>query len=139
MFILIPGFLELRGNISGSLSSRLSSGLFLGVIKPKIKNDHLLNGNVIASFILTILICAILGLLAFLFEYILFGIFYIKIIFIAVFAGFIANAMLIPLSVYFTFYLFRKGHDPNNFMGAILTAFGDVASVVSLIFVVMIL
>ena len=33
MVILIPGFLEMRGNISGTLSARLSSGLFLGVFK----------------------------------------------------------------------------------------------------------
>ena len=33
MFILLPGFLEMRGNISGTLASRLSSGLFLKVIK----------------------------------------------------------------------------------------------------------
>ena len=35
MFILLPAFLEMRGNLDGSLSSRLSSGLFLGVVKPK--------------------------------------------------------------------------------------------------------
>ncbi len=34
LFILLPGFLEMRGSISGTLSARLSSGLFLGVIKP---------------------------------------------------------------------------------------------------------
>src|SRR3989338_5445908 len=34
MLILLPGFLEMRGNISGSFASRLSSGLFLRVIDP---------------------------------------------------------------------------------------------------------
>jgi len=139
MFILIPGFLELRGNISGSLSSRISSGLFLDVIKPRFRNDYLLNGNIIASFILTILISGILGLLAFLLEYLLFKIVYIKIVFISIFAGVIANVLLIPLSVYLTIYLFKKGHDPNNFMGPVLTAFGDVASITSLIVAVMVL
>ncbi|MBS3153458.1 magnesium transporter [Candidatus Woesearchaeota archaeon] len=133
MFILIPGFLELRGNISGSLSARLSSGLFLGVIKPKINSDYLLVGNVIASFILTLAISALLGSLAFLIEYLIFGILFVKIIYIAIIAGLLANIISIPFSVYFTFYLFRKGHDPNNVMGPFLTALGDVVSMLSLL------
>src|SRR3989338_6868860 len=64
MFILIPGFLELRGNISGSLSARLSSGLFLGLVKPRFDNSYLLRGNIIASFLLTLFVSALLGALA---------------------------------------------------------------------------
>src|SRR3989344_6052583 len=35
LFILIPGFLEMRGALSGMMSARLSSGLFLNVMKPR--------------------------------------------------------------------------------------------------------
>jgi len=133
MFILIPGFFELRGNISGSLSARISSGLFLGVIKPKISNSDLLRGNIVASFVLSILICALLGVLAFLVEYVIFHISFPEIILISVIAGLIANFVTIIFSVCLTFYLFNKGHDPNNIMGSFLTTVGDIASVLSLI------
>src|SRR3989339_2131966 len=39
MLILLPGFLEMRANISAPMASRLSSGLFLGIIKPKGTNQ----------------------------------------------------------------------------------------------------
>ena len=139
MLILIPGFLELRGEIGGSLSSRLSSGLFLKVIKPKFQNTYLVRGNIIASFILSFLMSIFLGILAFILEYFIVGIFYPKIIAIAIFAGIMANIVDIFFSVFFTFYLFRKGHDPNNVMGPFITSVGDVASILSLIAAVMIL
>ena len=68
ILIMLPGFLEMRGNISGSFASRLSSGLFLGMINPKKFETHIVKGNLIASFFLAIFISFILGLLAFIFN-----------------------------------------------------------------------
>src|SRR3989338_814080 len=45
MLILIPGFLEMRGNISGSFSSRIACGLFLGVVKPEKIWTKIVKGN----------------------------------------------------------------------------------------------
>src|SRR3989338_3592363 len=56
MLILLPGLLEMRGNISGSFASRLSSGLFLGIIKPNKFNTKIIKGNLLASFLLAILV-----------------------------------------------------------------------------------
>jgi len=133
ILILFPGFLDMRGNISGSFASRLSSGLFLGVIKPKIKNTKIIKGNLIASSSLVLLLSFFLGLLAFLFNYFILGIITPKIIIIPVIAGIIANLIEIPLTLFFTFYIFRKGHDPNNFMGPFVTSTGDITSVISLL------
>ena len=54
ILILIPGFLEMRGNISGSMAARLTSGIFLGLIKPKRMKAEVVKGNILASFILAI-------------------------------------------------------------------------------------
>ena len=35
--------------------------------------------------------------------------------------------------LFVTFYLFRKGHDPNNIMGPFITSTGDVTSIISLL------
>ncbi len=136
MLILIPGFLEMRGNIEGSLSSRLSSGLFLKLIKPKLENTEIIKGNIIASFVLSIIISLVLGYIAFIIEYVALGIFYPKIIVIALIAGAISNIIGIIFSVSLTFYLFKKGHDPNNMMGPSITSLGDIISILSLMFVV---
>ena len=51
LLILLPGFLEMRGNISGSLAGRLSVDLHLKKLKPalKFKNNVLLKDNIAAS------------------------------------------------------------------------------------------
>src|SRR3989338_5868063 len=60
ILIMIPGFLEMRGNISGTLSARLSSALFLGKIKPKFSRGKILNGNVVASFSLVLILSTLI-------------------------------------------------------------------------------
>jgi len=139
MLILLPGFLEMRGNISGSLASRLSSGLFLKVINPRRVNSRIIKGNVLASLFLAIFISFMLGILACVFTYIFSHVYYPKIILVPVIAGIIANMIEIPLTIFFTLFFFRKGHDPNNIMGPFVTSTGDVTSVLSLLLVLFII
>jgi mgtE-like transporter len=139
MLIMLPGFLEMRGNISGTLACRLSSGLFLGVVKPDKYNTRITRGNLVASFLMVIVLTFILGSIAFLFSFFVFQIYTLKIIILPVIAGIIANAIEIPLTLYMTFYLFRKGHDPNNIMGTFVTSTGDITSIVSLLITILII
>lgn len=142
MFILLPGFLEMRASISAPLASRLSSGLFLGVISPK-KNSttktRIIQGNVLASFFLSIITAFLLGLIVFAMNYLVFEIYTPKLLFVILIAGVLANALEIPLASFVTFYLFRKGHDPNNIMGPFLTSLGDITSIVALLIALMLL
>ncbi len=69
MLIILPGFLEMRANVSGPLASRLSSGLFLGIINSKMLSDDKKKsrkGNILASIGRTILAFRFLCTLAFL-------------------------------------------------------------------------
>lgn len=137
MLIIIPGFLEIRGDISGSFASRLSSGLFLKVIKRE--NTKMIKGNLIASFILAIPVSLALGLIAFLFNYFVLGINMPKIILIPLIAGIIVNGIEITMTLFATFYLFRKGYDPNNIMGPFITSTSDIIGTASLILVTLII
>mgnify|MGYP001561689637 CR=1 FL=1 len=139
ILILLPGFLEMRGNISGSFASRLSSGLFLGVIKPNKTTIHLLKGNLIASFLLAIIVSGVLGIIAFLFNYFVFHIMTYKIIFLSLIAGILANLIEIPLTLFATFYLFKKGYDPNNIMAPFITSTGDIISICALLITLLII
>ena len=132
MFILLPGFLEMRGNISGSLAARLGSGMSLGVIKPNRMKTKIVKGNVLASSFLAVFISLLLGLLAFSFNLIAFDVVLPEIILLPLIAGIIDNAIEIPLTLFLTFYIFKKGHDPDNIMGPFITSTGDVTSIVSL-------
>lgn len=133
MLILLPGFLEMRGNISGTLSSRVTSGLFLKIVRCDKFNTRIIRSNITASFFLAVLVSLMLGLLAASFNFLVMGTFTTRIIILPVIAGLIANAVEIPLTLFATFYLFRKGHDPDNIMGPFITTTGDITSVVSLL------
>lgn len=139
MLILLPGFLEVRGNISGSFAARLSSGLFLKVIHPTRIKTHIIKGNLLASFFLATIVSFILGAIAFLFTYLVTGIVSYKIIIVPVIAGIVANAVEIPLTMIMTFYLFKKGHDPNNIMGPFVTSTGDITSIIALLLTLVII
>lgn len=139
LLILLPGFLEMRGNISGSLASRLSSGLFLNAFKPRLRRNRVLRSNLAASFALVLIVSLVLGVLAYAGSYFLFGVSSQKIILIAVLAGILSNLIEIPLTVVTTFWLFRRGHDPNNIMGPYVTTTGDIISVLSLLAAMVIL
>jgi len=133
MLILLPAFLEMRGNLDGSLSSRISSGLFLGVVKPRKYNTLIVKGNEKASIFLGLTISLLLGVIIFLINYFVFGVVYAKIIFLPLIAVIFSSLIEIPIIILLTFYLFRKGHDPNNIMGPFLTSSGDVASILGIL------
>ncbi len=138
LLILLPGFLEMRGNISGSLSARLSAGLLLGAIKPKIGRSKIMIGNIVASFALVVMVSLLLGAISYFASSFLFGISDAKIILISVMAALLSNIIEIPVAIYATFWLFRRGHDPNNTMGPYITAMGDVLSILSLMLAIVI-
>ncbi len=129
LFILIPGFLEMRGSLGGSLASRISSGLFLGAVKPSF-GDRIVKSNMLATVLLILISSLILGVLAYLSSAYIFGIDNAKIIFISLIAGAVSIAMT-PFTVLTTLWLFRKGHDPNNIMGPYITTMGDIFSVIA--------
>lgn len=139
LLIILPGFLELRGNVSGSMASRISSGLFLKVINPRKIKTHIIKGNVIASFLLAIIVSFALGILGLSFTYLVFHKLAWNLILIPVIAGIVANLIEVLITLLATFYLFKKGHDPNNIMGPFVTSTGDITSVLALLIAVMIL
>lgn len=139
MLIILPGFMAMRGNISGTFASRISSGLFLKVISPKNTHTDLVKGNIRGSFTLGVIVSLILGVIAFLFNYFILNVLAPLIIFIPLLAGILSNLILTPLTFFATVYLFKKGHDPNNIIGPFVTTVGDVTSIISLLLVVFLL
>jgi cation transporter-like permease len=133
VFIFFPGFLEMRGGISGSLAARLTSGLFVRAIKPEIKKSRILYGNIMAAIVLAILVSLCLGIIASAANFLLFGEFSMKIVLVAVIAGTLSSAVSIPLTVFAVFYLFKRGNDPNNVIGPYVTVTGDIISILSLL------
>lgn len=133
MLIIFPGFLEMRNGISGSLTARISAGLHLGIVKPSGRETKLIKGNVFAAFLLALVVSLALGLLAFAVSSLFFGAVTYRIIAIPIIAGVISSLVEIPVTVFFTFYTFRAGYDPDDVMGPFITSLGDIISIISLL------
>lgn len=133
LLILLPGFLEMRGNISGSLSARLSAGLHVHAFDKKYDRKKIIRGNILGSVVLVVILSLFLGIVAYYLSYQFFYVTSPNIILISVAAGLLSNLIEIPLAIIATFWLFRHGHDPNNIMGPYVTTTGDIISIVSLI------
>jgi mgtE-like transporter len=139
LFILFPGFMEMRGNIAGSLSARLTSGLYVGVMKYGHARKKIIKGNIVAAIVLSMAMGLFLGVLAYGFGYLAFGVSNTNIIIVSFAAAILANVIEIPLTVFTTLWLFKKGHDPSNIMGPYLTTVGDIVSVVALLVGIMVI
>ena len=46
LLVIIPGAIGMRGNIFGSLASRLSTNLHIGIISPEFKSSEQINYNI---------------------------------------------------------------------------------------------
>lgn len=131
LFIVLPGFLELASSISSSLSSRITAGLALGVIKTI--DNRIVRGNIAASFILMLIVTPVLGFFGNVLEYAFFGTVEYNLILPSLLAGLATWIILIPFTIFATFKLFKDGNDPNNIMGPIITSIGDVVGIASLL------
>lgn len=139
LLILLPGFLELKGNIAGSLSARLGTALHTKKIKPEIKFTSFIKQNILADLFLTIVVSLVLGLIAYGVTYIIFKISNPEIILVSLIAALLAMIVLVPLTFFSSFWLFKHHYDPDDIMGPYVTHIGDVISILSLLLVVMLL
>ncbi len=133
LFILLPGFLEMRGNISGALAARLGTALDLRKMPAIISKNGDIKQNILATFVEVLVVALSLATVAYAVTYFIFGTATLLIFLIAIIAALISNFIEVALTTYTTFWLFKKGHDPNDIMGPYVTTTGDIVSVASLL------
>lgn len=135
MIILVPAFLEMRGNISGTLASRLGTALHTGIVEPRVElKDQNLKANVLGAFTLGIVesmfIAVFTYVLCLVFNFKSMGL--INLILLMAIAGLLSNIVMIFLTLHSTMYVYRKGFDPDTFMGPYITSIGDTVSIICL-------
>lgn len=140
IFVLLPGFLELQGSINGSMAARIGSIAHkFGVGKvDEVKDDHI-KSNILASIFLNFTSSAFLGLLSFVLVKFFFGEEIPQLVAIPLIAAFFASAILIPVTEKVSTALYKRGTDPDNVMGPIVTSLGDVVSTVSILIAILLL
>lgn len=136
LFVLLPGFLEMRGGISGSLSARLGSALHLGTLEKPYRESALLRDNILATAFLAVAVSTLLGLVAFVASHVLFQITNINLLLVSFIAGILSTVILTPLTLFVTFHSYENGVDPDNVVGPYITSGGDVISILSILFAI---
>jgi mgtE-like transporter len=137
LIVLIPAIMGLKGYIDITLGSRLGSAVHMGLIAP----DNIWNvetkENIYASLGLGIIMAVIAGILAH-FTSVALGLQsagIMKLIGIALLAGFIAGVILAFLTVGIIILAFKRGYDPDNITAPSLATFGDIITLGSIFLV----
>lgn len=135
LLILIPGFLEMKGSIFGSLNARIGSHLH---VDKKVSHYFIIK-NALASFILTVILSLALGGVAFFATKMIFGVATTKIVYFSFIAGIISSIILIPISIKTNLWLFKHGYDPDDIMGPYITSLEDIISVGAFVIAMMLI
>ena len=134
ILVLLPAFLATRGGVYGSLGARLSSGLHQGVLEPTFSRDKRLSNAVIASFINGMAVSVFIAVVAFLVLWIgAGGGNILQLIGIMIVSGFLSAVLMLSALVTVVFVGYRRGLDPDNIVGPLVTTLGDVFGVVFLL------
>ena len=133
---LLPVVANMRGNLSGIFSSRLGTGLNLGLIKPKFSertNDlnKTIISNIIASIITPIWVSLVIWFLSNLTSETEtpFGNFLI----IALIASIFSFTLTIPITLFVSFNIFKRGIDPDTLGYPLLSNVADIITVLGII------
>lgn len=128
LLVMVPVFLATRGNVYGALGGRISSGLHQGMIPPRFEWNSRLVNAVTASFINGIGISFVIAFLTWLVLLFLGwgSAALIEFILIMLIAGVATSIVMIAGLLGIIFVGYKRGYDPDNLVGPIVTTVGDI-------------
>ena len=134
VLLLLPAFLATRGGVYGSLGARLSTGLHQGLIEPRFQLDRRLTNAIVASFINGMAVSVFIAVVT-AFTLTLFGEGgnLLQLVGIMIIAGFLSAVLMLSVLISVIFLGYRRGIDPDNVIGPIVTTLGDVFGVLFLL------
>jgi mgtE-like transporter len=140
LLVMIPVFLATRGNVYAALGGRIASGLHQGLIAPHFQRDPRLIQAIIASFINAIAVAVVIAVISWS-SLVVLGrpaAALMELMAIMLIASGMAASVLIVglLSIIFTGY--RRGIDPDNLVGPVVTTLGDIFGMVFIVIAVLI-
>lgn len=134
ILVLLPAFLATRGGVYGSLGSRLSSALHQGLIEPRFELDARLSNAIVASFVNGMVVSVFIAVIAFaVLRTLSGGGNLVQLVGVMVIAGFLSAVLMLSVLVSVVFVGYRRGLDPDNVVGPLVTTLGDVFGVVFLL------
>ena len=134
ILLLLPAFLATRGGVYGSLGARLSSGLHQGLIDPHFEWNDRLRNAVVASFLNGLIVSVFIAVLAWAILLALGrGGSLIELVIILFVAALLSAFAMLGALLTVIFKGYRRGLDPDNVIGPVVTTVGDVFGVAFLL------
>ncbi len=134
ILLILPGMMELRGNISSGLGFRLGSAIHLGIIERfDLKNPNLVE-NIKANIALNVITAFLLGHFVYFYSLLtgLKTISYWFVLFIAIFTSLVSGILLTFFTIFVALYGFKKGLDPDNITVPAVATVGDMLTILIL-------
>ncbi len=126
-FLVLPGVFDLGGSIGGALSARLNHRLGTGAPARAVLRDSLLH-----SLMLLIAASVVLGLAGAGIGSLFLDTSFLHLFVVTAIATTAAGSVGLPLVAIGTFLAWKKGLDPDNFIGPVETSFFDTLAVLAL-------
>ncbi|MEM4623756.1 MAG: magnesium transporter [Desulfurococcaceae archaeon] len=126
LLVLIPGLMDLRGDVYGAIGYRLTKALHLGLTSPSLRSRFNMV-NALLGYVVSTVATVNLSFIGLALS-ILTGLEapdLISLLFISLFSTFIVYIMLTPIITTSTIVMFKHGHDPSSFVATIVTGIGD--------------
>ncbi|NLO77465.1 MAG: magnesium transporter MgtE [Methanomicrobiales archaeon] len=135
LMIMVPPSINLRGNISGVLASRLSSSMHLGAFELNFSRDSVLGSNIRASLLTTVIIGFCLGLLVagFCFIFGIGGLSVFDYVVISVISAVGSGIVVIGITLGIVLLSYRYGLDLDMIAAPTVTTAGDIVTLPFLI------
>jgi len=136
ILFILPALMGLRGNVFGSLGSRISTSLYLGSAEPSFSDKLVRNDILFSIWAATIPAFILLTVASLRFpepELI------IKTFYIILGSSVSISVILGILTAVIVIQSFKAGFDPDNLVGPAITTFADLVSIPSIILFILIL
>lgn len=135
LLVMVPVFLATRGNVYGALGGRVASGLHQGLLEPRFRRDERLVNAVTASLVNGVGISVVIGVITWL-ALLALGwerAALLELVGIMFVAGVLTSVVMVVGLLAVLFAGFRRGLDPDNLAGPVVTTLGDIFGMVFLL------
>jgi len=131
VLLILPSIMGLRGNVFGASASRISTALHVGYASPKLRDPYILFNHYLSIAItnLPIVFLIVISLMK-----LGVGRSSLASVIIVITSSLVISYVLSSIAVYITVGAYRRGLDPDNIIGPMITTVADVITIPSIVF-----
>lgn len=136
LMIVIPGLMDLRGDVYGAIGYRLTTALHIGAAEPRLFTRFNMV-NTLTGYTVSLIVSLELCFMGLVLSYMLNlgSMDPVSLVFVVTTSTIIVFLVLNPIVLASVIMLFKKGVDPSGFVAVVVTGVGDALTPLTLILV----